>query len=299
MKQLILTVGASCSGKTTWAEEFIKGRLNWVNLNRDEVRFSLFTGGKRDWTKYKFKKSNEERVSQVINQLAYDATLENDNIVVSDTNLNPKIREEWKKFAEENGYCYSEKVFPCDWDELVKRNNQREGGISQSVLWSQYLRMNDYLGRKTYKPDTSKKDVFICDIDGTIASMQGIRKPFEWNKVGLDLPRLQIINMVEGLINSGVEPIFLSGRDGVCVDETYKWINDNLMQHYGSGFHLYMRNPNDNRKDTVVKEELFWKYVEPNFNVVACIDDRPCMVRLWYELKIPNVVAVADPLKEF
>lgn len=298
MKKLILTVGISGSGKTSWAEEFTRNRSDWVNLNRDDVRFSLFNNGVRDWSRYKFKKSNESRVTEVIDQLAFDAVLKGKNITVSDTNLNPKIRDKWKQFAEDNEYLYEEKVFKLDWMEALKRNSQREGGISVNILWSQYLRMNDYLGRKVYKPDTSKRKAVIVDVDGTIASMQGVRKPFDWDKVSLDIPRYPIISMVQGLIEDGYEPVFLSGRDGVSKDDTYRWIEDYVVGEK-FGFELFMREAGDKRKDYVVKEELFWKYVAHRWNVIAAIDDRPTIVRLWHELKIPNVIAVADPLKEF
>ena len=46
MKQCILTVGISGSGKTTWAEQYVaemqkKGEM-WVNLNRDDIRETVF-----------------------------------------------------------------------------------------------------------------------------------------------------------------------------------------------------------------------------------------------------------------
>lgn len=301
MKEIIVTVGASCSGKTSWAEKITRNREDWVNINRDDIRFALFCNGKRDWTKYKFTKKNERKVTEVCLNLAEEAGFDNKSIIISDTNLNPKTRQKWEEFAE-LGLYYSEKEFFCDWDTLVKRNNQREGGISQSILWEQYLRMNEYMGRKTYTPDTTKPKAFLCDIDGTIADMAGKRSPFQWNKVSGDIPRKIIISMVEGLLEEGVTPIFLSGRDGVCTEDTYTWIKEHLMQYHlpdKGGFHLYQRSAGDDRKDTVIKEELFWKYIADHWNVVASFDDRPCMVRLWHELKIPNVIAVADPFKEF
>ena len=53
------------------------------------------------------------------------------------------------------------------------------------------------------------------------------------------------------------------------------------------------------RKDTVIKEELFWEHIEPTYNVIGAFDDRPVIVRLWHTLGIPNVISVADPFIEF
>lgn len=298
MKELILTIGASCSGKTTWSEEFIRNRSDWVNLNRDDVRFNIFTHRKRDWAKYKFNSKNEKRVSSVIDQLAYDAVVENKNIICSDTNLSPKTRNKWKTFAEKYGYKYSEKAFPIEWEEARKRNQQREGGVSESVLWTQYLRMNEYLGRRTYQGTPNKPNAVIIDIDGTVACMKGIRKPFEWGKVGKDKPRYFVIDMVRGLMDQGITPVFLSGRDGCCKEDTYKWVREYIMED--EPFYLFMRETNDSRKDKVVKEEIFWKYVANNFNVVGAIDDRSSVLQLWRELGINNIIDVSgDRYYEF
>lgn len=298
MKQLILTVGISCSGKTTWAEDFVRNRRDWVNLNRDEVRFNTFTQGQRNWTKYKFNKKNEKRVTNTIDNFAEESVAQGCNIIVSDTNLSLKTRNKWKDFAEQHGYKYSEKAFPIEWEEARKRNQQREGGISESVLWTQYLRMNEYLGRRTYKGTPNKLNTVIVDIDGTVASMKGIRKPFEWDKVGNDRPRYFVIDMVQGLMDQGITPVFLSGRDGCCQEETCKWIKEHVME--GEPFFLFMREPNDCRKDKIVKEEIFWKYVANNFNVVGAIDDRASILTLWRELGIHNIIDVSgDRYYEF
>ncbi len=300
MKQLILTVGASSSGKSFWAESFIRNRDNWVNLNRDDVRFNTFTQGKRDWLSYKFSKKNENRVTKIIEGFSEEAVAQGCNIIVSDTNLSEKTRNKWKQFAKDNNYTYSEKLFVEDWDTLRKRNLQREGGIEQGILWSQYLRMNDYVGRTTYKGNPLKSDAVIIDIDGTVASMEGIRKPFEWDKVGLDSPRQEVIDMVQGILTEsvGTIPIFLSGRDGCCLEDTYDWILENVM--YGDrGFYLFMRDEGDSRKDKVVKEELFWKYIANNFNVISAIDDRKSVLELWEELRIPNIINVGKLYERF
>lgn len=303
-KLLVITVGMSCSGKTTWAEQFVKENPDFVNLNRDEIRFQMFCDGERDWTKYKFNKKNENEVTEVIEKLAdYAANHEGHNIIISDTNLNSKIRQKWYDWADVYGYDVVTKEFPISWEEAVKRNDQRLGGISRTVLRSQYERMNDYLGRKMYDPDESKPKAMIIDVDGTVADMTGIRKPYEWGKVHLDKPRSLIIDIIWGLMDNQVQPVFLSGRDGSCSKSTYDWIDENIMHWYEdfplTGFPLFMREAGDNRKDTVVKEELFWKYVANNYNVVAAFDDRPCVVNLWNEIGIPNVIAVADQTKEF
>lgn len=284
MPKLLLTVGASSSGKTTWVVDNIHRNLGWVDLNRDDFRFKCKA---RDWRDYKFTKANENRITETINGILDDSLEKRLNIVISDTNLNPKTRNRFKQLAEKHGYDYVEKAFECSWDELVSRSENRQGGVSLPVLRRQYLQMLDYLGRRKYVPNKNLPPAVIVDVDGTVADMTGVRGPFDWNKVDLDNPREIICNMVKGLTKSGISLIFFSGRDGVAYEKTFKWISENVYPVY----ELYMRAEGDRRKDFVIKEELFWPLTE-KYNIVGAIDDRPQVLRLWEELGIPNVVNV-------
>lgn len=291
MSKIILTVGISSSGKTTWAEDYAMVN-NYFNINRDDIRFSLFTHGVRNWSRYKFNRKNENKVSEEVDNIVNEAAKIQAGIIISDTNLNPKTRNKWREWALENNYQYEEIPFIVSWEEARKRNQQREGGISESVLWGQYLRMNEYVGRKTYTPNTNLPKAIIVDVDGTVADMTGIRKPYEWDKVNLDKPREFVVSMVNGLMNYfDIMPVFVSGRDAICKDATYDWIYENVM--FGIDFHLFIREQGDMRKDKIVKEEIFWKYIAHNFNVVGAIDDRESILDLWRELGISNIIDVS------
>ncbi len=52
------------------------------------------------------------------------------------------------------------------------------------------------------------------------------------------------------------------------------------------------------RKDTIVKEEIFWRDIADNYNVQFVIDDRPSVARMWRELGL-KVFQVGDPHIEF
>ena len=300
--KLILTVGISGSGKTTWAEEFTRNRGDWANVNRDDFRFALLTSGIRNWSAYEFNRKNEKEVTNAVINAVKSYEQEGMNIIISDTNLSHRVRDSWKNAANNMGYDFEIKEFPISWEEAVKREAQRSGGVGISVLRSQWEKWNSYIGRKVYVADKSLPKAFLCDIDGTVALNTTGRGWFDWHRVDEDEPREHVISMVHGLIQSGLIPVFLSGRDGSCSKKTYDWIMEHVMVDYlpeGDGFHLLMREPNDQRKDSVIKEEIFWKYVANRFNVVACIDDRPQMIRAWEDLKIPNIIAVGNQLKEF
>lgn len=290
--QAILTVGISSSGKTTWAEKFVSENPSWVNINRDDVRFTLFSDGVRDWGKYKFSKGNENRVTEVCNQKIYDAAAELKDIIISDTNLNSNTRNRLVNILSDLGYEVSFKVFNISFEEACKRNNSRGGGISQTILYTQYQNYLKYIGRKTYIPDVNKPKCVILDVDGTVAKVNG-RGFFDWDKVSTDLPHQHVIDIVKG-IQDDTYIVCMSGRDEVCRQDTEDW----LLQHGIYVDELHMRKQGDMRKDTIVKEELFWEHVADNWNVQFAVDDRPSVLRLWVELGIP-IVAVGNPFIEF
>ena len=45
----------------------------------------------------------------------------------------------------------------------------------------------------------AKELAIIVDVDGTLADMRGVRGPFEWDKVHLDKPHQDIIDLVRDL----------------------------------------------------------------------------------------------------
>lgn len=297
---LYITVGISASGKSTWADKKVqedasKG-ITVVNINRDTIRFNDVLPGS-DWSTYKFTKAREQAVSEIALQQFNDAVAAEYDIIISDTNLNEVYRNAWVERGEENGYQVEIVDFPITLEEAWKRDAARVNGVGHNTIYQQYKQWEEYKGVKKYAPDESKPKAIIVDVDGTIANKCD-RSPFEWDKVGCDTPRLEIINMIRAFARSyGATPIFLSGRDSVCRDITQGWINCHA--YMDKDQELYMRAEGDMRKDTIVKEELFWEHIEPIYNVIAAFDDRPVIVRLWHKLGIPNVIAVADPYIEF
>lgn len=291
--KVIVTVGISCSGKTTFAKSLVE-QGTWVDVNRDWVRFNVIQPGS-DWGSYKFTKAKENKVTEIQRQMISDAWFNGKNVIISDTNLSPKTRHQWIDDLEEFGFDVEVKVFDITLEEAWKRDQLRENGVGRNVIYSQYQKFLEFKDAHKYIPDETKPKAVVVDVDGTIADMTGMRGPFEWDKVGLDKPRQFVIDMVNGLANQGYAIIVVSGRDGSCFKDTYCWIRE----HVCFPDALIMREQGDTRKDTIVKEEIFWNCIEPHWNVIGVIDDRPSVVRKWYEIGIPNVIAVADQNIEF
>ncbi|HEX8348187.1 MAG TPA: 5'-hydroxyl kinase, partial [Actinoplanes sp.] len=81
--------------------------------------------------------------------------------------------------------------------------------------------------------------------------------------------------------------VFLSGRDSVCRPETEKA----LLRAFPSlewSLRLHMRPEGDPRRDDHVKAELFDKHIRDRYRVVAVLDDRDQVVRMWRRMGLPT-----------
>ena len=285
-----ICVGISASGKTTWAQ---LDQQDADDINRDFIRFNVVCPG-TDWSNYKFTNKREQDVTTIQEDMVLDAWKYGRDVIISDTNLNPKIRNKWQQFLTELGYEVEIKEFPITLEEAWKRDQLRSNGVGRDVIYTQYQKWLEYKGRKTYIPDESKPKTILFDIDGTLAQMEG-RSPFDWDKVGTDSVKELIKAMADGYDQQGYFIICVSGRDSVCYYETQLWLERANIPYCC----LFMREENDTRKDTIIKEEIFWDKIANNYNVVGVVDDRPSVLRMWHELKIPNVISVGNPWIEF
>lgn len=294
MKATVMS-GISASGKSTAAAEMLKKNKNAVEVNRDSIRVELMNrdGKEFSWEKWNWKRENE--VSEIANERMIDAARLGKDLIVSDTNLNVGRRQNMVDNLVKLGYEVEINEFNVPIEEAWKRDAKRANGVGHSVIARQHEQFIDLIGRKKYVPDMSKPKCILVDIDGTLAHMNGKRGAFEWTKVGVD----DVDPAVKMLVNafrdySGATVIVLSGRDGVCRPETEQWLADNTIIHD----RLIMRAPDDMRKDTVVKEEIFWRDIADNYNVQFVIDDRPSVCRMWREVGV-KTFQVGNPHIEF
>lgn len=297
-RKMIITVGVSASGKSTWANQ----QEGFKVICRDTVRGVLFPEYHNG--NYKITKSKENRVSEATLNQWLVSVKQGSNVIIADTNLNPKYREMWKQRGEDAGYVVEFKDFPITLEEAWKRDQKRGVySVGREVISHQWKLWLEYSSKNKYVADPYKPQVILVDIDGTIAN-KGDRNPFDWSKVSEDEPRCFIIDLIYSYLerckenDSYIDVIFLSGRDSCCRYDTLDWLQ-NQFSTPKHNISLFMRKEGDMRKDTVVKEELFWEHIANNYNVLAVFDDRPCVVEMWYDVGIPNVICVADQRNRF
>lgn len=145
------------------------------------------------------------------------------------------------------------------------------------------MKTNKKLKNEYRKQDETLPKGIICDLDGTLSLIHN-RSPFDASKCEQDKPNIPIVNLVKNYKKLGYKILLLSGRDGKYESQTISWLEKHGVIYDA----LWMRKPKDNRKDAIIKEEIFRIEIENKYYVEFVLDDRNQVVDLWRkDLKLP------------
>lgn len=287
--KVTFTKGIQASGKTTWAKQFCEQNQNWVRVNRDTLRHMR--------GKYWLPKQ-EKLISKWEQCLVLGALEDGKSVIIDATNLNPKYYNSLKSviLAEFPDTKIESKFFEVSLEEAIRRDLKRENSVGAEIItkfYNTYIKKEDPKKvREPMKQDESLPHAIICDLDGTIALMNS-RNPHDWERCDEDLPNKPIIYLVEQYLSSEKgKVIFLSGRDGRAKEKTENWIQKNVA-YILKDIELHMRTLNDNRKDCIIKQELFDAHIKGKYYIDFVLDDRNQVVELWRSMGL-TCLQVAD-----
>jgi predicted kinase len=298
--KLVATRGWSGSGKTTWAREWLQESPDTrLIISRDDLRSSLFAG------EGILSNTQEKLITATQRDIAKLALESGRDVVLHDTNLRARFLKDWADFADDIGADFEVKDFEVDVETCIQRNSSRFRVVPEDVIRTQarkwpfpwttiQARPKGNLNIEPYEVAEDLEYIVLVDIDGTIADMQD-RHPFDLTKVSGDLPKEEIINIVQ-LLNRDYKVIFFTGREDVCHDDTLAWLEKNVSLNHP--VELHMRATDDKRRDSIVKLEMFNKHVRGRYNVAAVVDDRRQVCEMWHALGLP-LFRVGDPLAVF
>jgi predicted kinase len=292
MTTLVTLRGLPASGKSTYARAWVQESPDTrAEVNRDAIRLML--GG------YVLGSSAQEKmVTRVQHKAIRDLLIAGIDVISSDTNLALRYVNDLYKIARAAGA----EVYVIDMTDVpvetcVVRNAQRADKApvptdvitrmyNKSILGKGYplpLPTEDSAGKA---PDFYVGNYYlpwadICDIDGTVASHEGMRSPYDYSKVSLDRPRNAVIDVLTSRVDSGQKLIFMSGRpdiDNVRAD-TEEWLADCVCLPY----EMLLMRPADRQQvnDAVVKRDLFDEHIRGRYNIAAVFDDRDRVVDMW------------------
>ena len=292
MQKIIMLKGLPASGKSTWAKEKINENSNYIRINKDDIRESI-TG---KWTPKK-----EKIVISIRNSLIKAGISLGKNVIIDDTNLNPKHEQSLKTLAQELEVEFevNDSFLKVPVEECVERDIKRDKSVGYKVIYKMYY---DYLyqdpSKKIVNSSNKKRRCVICDIDGTLAHNYGGRNIYDLTRVKEDTPDPLVCAVLDGLDSTfGIDYldiIIVSGREDDCRKETEEWLYHNMIPYKA----LYMRKSGDKRDDAIVKEEIYKEFIEPEYCVLGVIDDRNKVVRMWEKLGV-KVMKVGGLYNEF
>lgn len=297
MKKIIVLQGCPCSGKTTFAKEYASKHDNVKIVCRDDIRIKLGNG--------QYTMKFEDEVNKIELKEIKSGLKNNLTVIIDATNLNKKTINKWKNLAKElkSEIIFKEFYVPfkiaCERDKNSDRNHVCGVSVLKRFYEKYYKEKYESetiqtIYHERIKIDKKLKPAIICDIDGTVAWMQG-RSPYNQKEVLNDMPDIRMFQLLEYLHKSGVEIIFISGREGTkqCKEDTIKWLNKYFKpkKYFFSfkkrdNFKLFMRQKGDYRPDEIIKKELFDNYILEHYDVICVFDDRNKVIDMWRENKL-------------
>ncbi len=277
MKTILILRGLPASGKSTYAKNILAENPHaWKRLNKDELRAML------DNSAHSF--PNEKFVANVRDMMLVEALKAGKHVVIDDTNLSEKsiarIRQVVDNYCNETGekVQIQFKEMETTLEECLERDKTREKKVGDNVIMKMYKQhiLQDERGPHYQEQDDTLPPVIICDIDGTLAIIKD-RSPFDASKCEQDLINLPIAEIVKTYHQLGVKIVLMSGRDENFRSPTTNWLAYNRIPYD----ELFMRKAGDQRKDSIVKKELFEAEIRGKYFVKFVLDDRNQVVDLW------------------
>lgn len=276
-KKCIILKGLPASGKSTWAKELVAQYPgHYKIINKDSLR-AMLDGGK--WSK-----GNEQFILKARDMLILLALEEGYHVIVDDTNLHSKHEQTIKELVKGKALVEIQDFTDVPLETCLERDRNRPNYVGEKTIKDMY---RQFLQPKPVPPayDPALPDVVICDIDGTLALMNG-RNPYDASTCEED----SVNEVVRSILSSCRAYIILvSGRGEQYRPETERW----LMKHTIVYSQLYMRPEGDNRKDATVKQEIYERQIKGQGNVRFILDDRNQMVEMWRSLGL-TCLQVAD-----
>lgn len=314
-KKLRLLLGLPCSGKTTYAMKLLKDEENWFRVSRDDIRMTMFGTEHNPHI--------ENFVSKIQNMLILKALKSDMNVVIDNCNIRQAYRNDLYNLASLVGdVLYEEVIFDTSLQECMARNKVRSRVVPEDViikfakegrdvLWGKYKPKTQFLAapeRNILHQDESLPKIIVVDLDGTMALMNG-RNPYDASTCDKDLPHKHVVNIVKEMHDLGYKVIFLSGREDKFEQPTRTFLWNNFVEEcynkhsdhptkFHRSYELFMRKTGDQRKDVVIKSEIYEAEIKNKYFIAAWFDDR-LQICEWLHREGLPLFRVGDPNADF
>lgn len=316
MLQCVMTIGIQASGKSTWAKKWVAEKPGErKRVNRDDLRMMLDVGA--------FSPENETFIQKTRDAIILQSLRAGKSVVIDEMNMRADSFKKTCDLVEKAGLSaiVMEKPFDVSLNDAVERDAARgkQGGhcVGEHIIrnvWEKHIGKYgkvrearqqvvspaNGIAAETIEWIAGLPTAIICDLDGTFALM-GDRSPYDASRCDIvDRPNTSVVECVKAMHRYGVEIIFMSGREAKDRAATERFIAQHaLFLDLPSDtcnwpieapapsvipHHLFMRATADQRKDSIIKRELFDAHVRGKYNVLFCLDDRNQVVDNWRQM---------------
>lgn len=152
-KTLEFLVGISASGKSTYAKQKVTGSNNWMIVNRDSIRKSLFGYTDADLSSHYTSKMlgrREKIVSYNSHDIIGCAVNNQQNVIIDNTNLSWKyIKDYLVNWGDDFNVKFT--IFPLDEKLSIQRDQQREAMVGKEVIAKQVQQYNSLMNNPDFK----------------------------------------------------------------------------------------------------------------------------------------------------
>jgi predicted kinase len=279
MKKVIILVGLPASGKSKFANELLLSEPGrWVRTNKDLLREMAHASY---WSP-----GNEKLILEIRDAIILMALESGKNVIIDDTNFGHHI-DHIKELVKGQAVVEINNSFlQVPVEECIKRDLKRLNSVGKDVIMQMY---NKYVRVPIPSPEYHPElpDGIIVDMDGTLALLNG-RNPYDASRCESDLPNQPVLDTVHKW-QSSLNIIVASGRTDNYQPQTERWL-----QKYGVNYtNIYLRKTGDQRKDSIIKEEIYRQNIEGKYNIRFVLDDRQQVVDMWRSLGL-TVFQVAE-----
>lgn len=284
--KLIIEIGVSASGKSTWAKEFVSKNERYCIVSRDDYRYAWQNKGVVD---IKLEHIITGQVKNAIQSLISAGY----GVIYDATNLKKEYIYKIASYVKHTAVVEF-MVFDVPKQTCIERDSNRDRSVGIDVInkqYEEYKILTDSFDFRPIQPtvnryvppafDWDKENCVLVDIDGTLAHASGKRSHYDMTKVDVDDVDI-VVRQIVNLLSIKYKIVVVTGRDESCRTATEKWLENNSIPYH----EIYMRKDDDNRRDSVIKEEIFWNEIHPHYNVICIFDDRNSVVSMWRELGI-------------
>ncbi len=264
-KKVILTRGLPGSGKSTWCKQEMEAHPGqYKRVNKDSLRemsdFGRYTGG------------SEKHIIALRNAHILYWLEQGFSVLIDDTGFNLVHERVIRDLVKGTATVEFKDFTDVSLELCIEHDLKRFNSVGEAVIRKMY---NQYLRKQPAPPvyDKTLPDAILVDMDGTYARITD-RSPYDTAKCEQDSLDPEVARVVKMYARQGVQVLILSGRKEQFRPHTTNW----LLKHASPYTALYMRADDDDRRDSLVKRDIYEQEIAGRYNVLLVLDDRKSVV---------------------